>query len=60
MGVCVSDRCTCYTSQASPAAATGDRADAARALDAEMEAERRMAAMVCSIKNKDDCVMCGS
>lgn len=47
--------------QVSPAAANGgDRAAAAAAMDDEMENERRMAAMVCSIKNKDDCVMCGS
>jgi len=47
--------------QVSPVAANGgDRAAAAAAMDDEMENERRMAAMVCSIKNKDDCVMCGS
>ena len=46
--------------QVSPAAAGGDRAAAAVAMDAELDNERRMAAMVCSIENKDDCVMCGS
>ena len=29
-------------------------------LDADMEKERQMAAMVCSLANKDDCLMCGS
>ena len=49
------------TLQVSPAAAGGsDRGSAAAQMDAEMENERRMAAMVCSIKNKDDCVSCGS
>lgn len=32
----------------------------ARSLDADMEEERRLAAMVCSLENKDGCLMCGS
>ncbi|DBA70905.1 hypothetical protein WJX79_003848 [Trebouxia sp. C0005] len=28
--------------------------------DPDMEAERKMAALVCSLENKDDCLMCGS
>ena len=28
--------------------------------DADMEREARMAAMVCSLANKDECLMCGS
>lgn len=32
----------------------------ARSLDADMEEERRMAALVCSLENKDACLMCGS
>jgi hypothetical protein len=31
-----------------------------KSLDADMEAERQLAAMVCSIKNKDECIACGS
>jgi len=27
---------------------------------ADMEAERRLAAMVCSLENKDECLACGS
>ena len=26
----------------------------------DMEAERKMAALVCSLENKDECLMCGS
>ena len=29
-------------------------------VDADMEAERRLAAMVCSLENKDACLACGS
>ena len=32
----------------------------AKSLDADMEAERQLAAMVCSINNKDDCLACGA
>ena len=28
--------------------------------DPDMEAERKMAALVCSLENKDACLMCGS
>lgn len=28
--------------------------------DPDMEAERKMAALVCSLENKDECLMCGS
>lgn len=28
--------------------------------DPDMEAERKLAAMVCSLENKDECLMCGS
>ena len=31
-----------------------------KSLDADMEAERQLAAMVCSINNKDDCLACGA
>lgn len=31
-----------------------------RSVDADMEEERKLAAMVCSLKNKDECLMCGS
>ncbi len=37
-----------------------DRAAAAAKMDADMEKERQMAAMVCSLANKDECLMCGS
>lgn len=30
------------------------------AFDADAENEARLAAMVCSLKNKDECLMCGS
>ena len=33
---------------------------AAVPVDADMEAERRLAAMVCSLENKDECLACGS
>lgn len=33
---------------------------AALPVDADMEAERRLAAMVCSLENKDECLACGS
>ena len=38
------------------------RAAVAKAVvaDPDMEAERKMAALVCSLENKDDCLMCGS
>ena len=32
----------------------------ARPVDPDMENERRLAAMVCSLENKDECLMCGS
>lgn len=32
----------------------------AAAKDPDMEKERQLAAMVCSLENKDDCLMCGS
>ena len=44
----------------SVAVPAADKEEVTKSLDAEIEAERKMAAMVCSIKNKDDCVMCGS
>eukprot|EP00798_Chlamydomonas_sp_ICE-L_P023758 gene23758-9316_t len=31
-----------------------------RAANVDMEREAAMAAMVCSLENKDDCLMCGS
>mmetsp|Transcript_15211 Transcript_15211/g.45878 ORF Transcript_15211/g.45878 Transcript_15211/m.45878 type:complete len:868 (+) Transcript_15211:136-2739(+) len=49
-----------------PMAATGLRAagngasTAARSLQADMEEERKLAAMVCSLENKDECLMCGA
>ena len=30
------------------------------ALDEQMQKERELAAMVCSLENKDACLMCGS
>ncbi len=33
---------------------------AAKPIDLDMESERRLAAMVCSLENKDECLMCGS
>ncbi|KAK9809056.1 hypothetical protein WJX72_008605 [[Myrmecia] bisecta] len=33
---------------------------AAKAVDADMERERKLAALVCSLENKDECLMCGS
>ena len=33
---------------------------AAKAIDLDMENERRLAAIVCSLENKDECLMCGS
>jgi len=41
-----------------PAVAATD--SVAKSLDADMEAERQLAAMVCSINNKDDCLACGA
>ena len=32
----------------------------AKASEPEEEAELRLAAMVCSLENKDECLMCGS
>ena len=32
----------------------------AKAKDLTEEAERKLAAMVCSLQNKDECLMCGS
>ena len=29
-------------------------------LDQDVERERQLAAMVCSLENKDECLMCGS
>ncbi|KAK9808676.1 hypothetical protein WJX72_001770 [[Myrmecia] bisecta] len=33
---------------------------AAKAVDADLERERKLAALVCSLENKDECLMCGS
>ena len=46
--------------QKSAAASVEAVAAVAKSLDADMEAERQLAAMVCSINNKDDCIACGS
>ncbi len=35
-------------------------ASKAAQMEAEMEKERQLAAMVCSLENKDACLMCGS
>ena len=32
----------------------------AKVLDLTDEAERKLAAMVCSLENKEECMMCGS
>lgn len=43
------------------AAAGGDTAAARRAAQlAQLEREQQLAAMVCSLENKDACLMCGS
>ncbi len=42
------------------ALAGGNGVSVAWSLDADMEEERRLAAMVCSLENKDGCLMCGS
>ena len=31
-----------------------------RSLQADMDEERQLAAMVCSLENKDECLMCGA
>jgi hypothetical protein len=40
--------------------ATDSSKGAVQAIDAAMEEERKLAAMVCSLENKDECLMCGS
>jgi hypothetical protein len=40
--------------------AASNAAAKAAALDAQLERERQLAAMVCSLENKDACLMCGS
>ena len=52
----LSPQLTANGSGSRAAAATG----VARSLGADMEEERRLAAMVCSLENKDSCLMCGS
>ena len=46
--------------QKSAAASVEAVAAVTKSLDADMEAERQLAAMVCSIQNKDECIACGS
>ena len=41
-----------------PMAKVGKKA--AVPVDADMEVEQRLAAMVCSLENKDECLACGS
>lgn len=36
------------------------KAAISKSLCVEIENERRLAAMVCSLENKDECLMCGS
>ena len=52
--------CTAMHSQKSAAVSTAAADSVTKSLDADMEAERQLAAMVCSINNKDDCLACGA
>lgn len=42
------------------AEAAGGKPGLAASIAADAENEARLAAMVCSLKNKDECLMCGS
>lgn len=51
---------TALLPQKSAAIPTAAADSVTKSLDADMEAERKLAAMVCSIKNKDECLACGA
>lgn len=52
----------CYIAQERNGVKAARPAGAAKPVivDADMEKEKQLAAMVCSLENKDECLMCGS